>query len=69
MLTFKVINGMRVKSRAFTFTKCNKWAAEMLWVQSLLTELKMKFQTPIIYSDNMITVSLSHNPILHSRSA
>lgn len=43
-------------------------SAEMLWVQSLLTELQTPFKTPRILCDNLSTVSLAHNPVLHSRT-
>jgi histone deacetylase 1/2 len=43
-------------------------AAEVLWLQSLLTELKVPFTTPIFYCDNMSTVALSHNPVLHAKT-
>lgn len=43
-------------------------AAEVVWVQSLLHELQVRLPSPIIYCDNMSTVTLSHNPILHART-
>lgn len=43
-------------------------AAEILWVQTLLHELQVKVPPPIIYYDNMSTVAISHNPILHTRT-
>lgn len=42
--------------------------SEILWLQSLLTELRCKFTIPRIYCDNLSTVALSHNPVLHSRT-
>ncbi|MCI37103.1 retrovirus-related Pol polyprotein from transposon TNT 1-94, partial [Trifolium medium] len=42
--------------------------AELLWVQTLLTELKVSFASPILLCDNMSAVSLAHNPIMHSRT-
>ena len=42
--------------------------AELLWVQSLLTELKISFQPPRILCDNMSTVALTQNPVLHTRT-
>lgn len=42
--------------------------AEIIWLQSLLHELHVKLPSPIIYCDNMSTVALSHNPILHART-
>lgn len=41
-------------------------AAEILWVQSLLKELHCEFQTPKILCDNLSTVTLAHNHILHN---
>jgi histone deacetylase 1/2 len=38
--------------------------SEILWLQSLLTELGCRFYTPKILCDNLSTVSLSHNPTL-----
>src|ERR1044072_409456 len=43
-------------------------AAEVLWIQSLLHELQIPIPTPIIYCDNLSTVSLAHNPVLHART-
>ena len=43
--------------------------SEMLWLQSLLSELQTKMtMVPIIWCDNISTVSLSANPVLHSRT-
>jgi histone deacetylase 1/2 len=42
--------------------------SEILWLQSLLTELGCRFYTPKILCDNLSTVSLSHNPTLHHRT-
>jgi hypothetical protein len=41
---------------------------EVLWIQSLLKELKFKFLVPLVLCDNLSTVNLSHNPILHAWS-
>jgi histone deacetylase 1/2 len=43
-------------------------SAELLWLQTLLTELKVSFTSPLILCDNLSAVSLAHNPILHSRT-
>lgn len=43
-------------------------ASEILWVQSLLRELKVTHSTPVIFYDNQSTVALSHNHVLHSRT-
>jgi histone deacetylase 1/2 len=42
--------------------------AELLWVQTLLTELLVSFTSPVIYCDNLSAVSLAHNPVMHSRT-
>lgn len=42
--------------------------AEVLWVQTLLTELKVPFTTPAIFCDNQSTVAMAHNPVLHART-
>lgn len=41
---------------------------ELLWIQSLLQELKVPFRTPTLLWDNLSVVALTHNPILHSRT-
>lgn len=43
-------------------------AAEILWVQTLLSELHVKINPPIILCDNQSTVALAHNPVLHART-
>jgi len=43
-------------------------SAEILWMQSLLHELKVPTKVPQIYCDNLSAVSLAHNPVLHSRT-
>ena len=43
-------------------------AAELLWIQSLLQELKCKFQVPRVLCDNLSTVTLAHNLVLHNRT-
>ena len=43
-------------------------AAEIMWLQSLLTELQVPPVRPVIYCDNLSTVMLSHNLVLHSRT-
>lgn len=42
-------------------------AAEIMWVQALLGEIyvPMGKKPPLIYCDNLITVMLAANPILH----
>lgn len=42
--------------------------AELLWVQSLLTELRVPFQTPTLLCDNLSAVMIAHNPVLHSKT-
>ncbi|WVZ23318.1 hypothetical protein V8G54_001862 [Vigna mungo] len=43
-------------------------ASEILWLQSLLKELNVPCPTPIIYCHNQSTVTLRHNPVLHTRT-
>jgi histone deacetylase 1/2 len=42
--------------------------SEILWIQSLHTELGISYSSPTIHFDNMSTISLAHNPILHART-
>ena len=43
--------------------------AEVTWIQSLLSELQCKTpRIPILCCDNLSTVLLSANPILHART-
>lgn len=42
-------------------------ASEVLWIQSLLHELKVPTITLVIFCDNQIIVAVSQNPVLHSR--
>lgn len=41
---------------------------EMMWLESLLSELKVEVNKSTIWCDNLRTVSLIANPILHSRT-
>ncbi|XP_068476786.1 uncharacterized mitochondrial protein AtMg00810-like [Phaseolus vulgaris] len=42
--------------------------ADIIWIQSLLTELHISCTMPKIYFDNLGAVLLSANPVMHSRS-
>ena len=42
--------------------------AEILWLQSLLKELNVVVPKPTVYCDNLSTVMLAHNPVLHTRT-
>lgn len=42
--------------------------SEILWLQSLLTELHCRFKTPRIHCDNLRAVPLSHNPVITNHS-
>lgn len=42
--------------------------AELLWIQSLLRELKVRHHPPALVSDNQSAISMAHNPVLHSRT-
>jgi len=43
-------------------------SAEILWMQSLLKELRVPISVPQVHCDNLSVVSLAHNPVLHSRT-
>lgn len=43
--------------------------SELLWITSLLTELRVfSFATPIVWVDNQSAISMAANPILHART-
>ncbi|XP_058747018.1 secreted RxLR effector protein 161-like [Vicia villosa] len=42
--------------------------ADLLWLQTLFTELGIAIQQPLVLCDNQSAVLLAHNPILHSRT-
>lgn len=42
--------------------------SEILWIQSLLQELQVLYQSLKVYCDNMSTVALTYNPVLHHRT-
>nr|KYP36082.1 Copia protein [Cajanus cajan] len=39
-----------------------------LALAALLSKLKVNHSTPIVFCDNMSTVALAHNPVLHART-
>ena len=41
---------------------------EILWLIFLLTELKIKFETPVLYVDNQGAIALAQNPVNHQRT-
>lgn len=41
---------------------------DILWIQTLLTELGIAFTSSRIFSDNQSAVALAHNPVLHART-
>jgi len=43
-------------------------AAEISWIHTLLTELRVSFRTPIVFCDNKSAVAIAHNPVLHART-
>lgn len=43
-------------------------AAEVIWIQTLLSELRITRSTPTIFCDNLNTIALSHNLVLHTRT-
>ncbi|RZB76459.1 Retrovirus-related Pol polyprotein from transposon RE1 [Glycine soja] len=40
--------------------------SEILWLESLLKELHIPFDTPLIFYDNQSSIALAHNPVLHA---
>lgn len=43
--------------------------AELMWIQSLLRELRVQLPNkPVLFCDNLSAVLLSHNPVLHART-
>ena len=42
--------------------------AEILWLQSLLAELHVANLQPMVDCDNLSTVMLAHDPVLHTRT-
>ena len=43
-------------------------STELTWIQALLTELHISFNTPVLYCDNQSVVSIAHNPVFHGRT-
>ncbi|XP_019451717.1 PREDICTED: uncharacterized protein LOC109353811 [Lupinus angustifolius] len=41
---------------------------ELMWIESLLTELHISNTIPTIFCDNLSTVAMSHNHVLHNRT-
>ena len=41
---------------------------EILWLRSLLEELKIKFSTPVLKVDNQGAIALAENPVNHQRT-
>ncbi|OIW10247.1 hypothetical protein TanjilG_27998 [Lupinus angustifolius] len=39
-----------------------------MWLESLLKELQITYHTPVIFCDNLSTIAMSHNPVLHNRT-
>ena len=60
-VTARLSTEVEYRSLAQTFT-------ELTWIQTLLTELRVSFTTPVLYCDNQCVVSISHNPVFHSRT-
>ena len=42
--------------------------ADIIWIQSLMIELRITSSTPTIHYDNLGVVHIVVNPVLHSRS-
>ena len=43
-------------------------AADISWIQTLFTELKVPFSTPIVFCNNQSAVAIAHNPVLHAQT-
>ncbi|XP_028077925.1 uncharacterized protein LOC114279843 [Camellia sinensis] len=43
-------------------------AAELSWLQMVLTDLHIAHPCPLLWCDNLSAISLSSNPVFHSRS-
>nr|KYP44096.1 hypothetical protein KK1_034411 [Cajanus cajan] len=43
-------------------------AADIIWIQSLLSELRVPKSLPRIYCDNLSAVLITANPVLHSKT-
>ncbi|XP_019425088.1 PREDICTED: uncharacterized protein LOC109333966 [Lupinus angustifolius] len=41
---------------------------ELSWVESLLTELQLSYKTHMVLCDNLSTVIMTHNHVLHNRT-
>ncbi|XP_019429706.1 PREDICTED: uncharacterized protein LOC109337236 [Lupinus angustifolius] len=41
---------------------------EVIWIESLFSELQYQYQTPLVLCDNLSTVAMAHNPVLHNRT-
>ncbi|OIW21109.1 hypothetical protein TanjilG_29361 [Lupinus angustifolius] len=41
---------------------------ELSWVESLLTELQLPYKTPLVLCDNLNTIAMAHNHVLHNRT-
>ncbi|XP_057789688.1 uncharacterized mitochondrial protein AtMg00810-like [Salvia miltiorrhiza] len=42
--------------------------SEISWVKSLLSELSISVKVPVIWVDNMSTIALASNPVMHART-
>ncbi|KAI5417517.1 hypothetical protein KIW84_042214 [Lathyrus oleraceus] len=60
--------GFTVECAEAEYRSMAQLAAEILWVQSLLLELHCKIFIPKLLCDNLSTVTLAHNPVLHNRT-
>jgi len=61
----------KVVSRSSTEAEYRSVAAalaDIIWIQSLMHELRVTSPTPQLYSDNLGAVQLAANPVMHSQS-
>ncbi|CAJ2673651.1 unnamed protein product [Trifolium pratense] len=42
--------------------------SEIMWIQSLLMDLRIPIHTPALLCDNVSAVLIAHNPVLHART-
>jgi hypothetical protein len=54
------------KAKYIAATTC---CTEVLWMKQTLTDIQVKYNEPIpIYCDNTSTISISKNPMIHSKT-
>ena len=57
-------SSVEVEFKAITHGVC-----ELLWLKKVLEELQQEVEHPMkLYYDNMLTISIAHNPIQHNHT-